>query len=286
MPELPEIETVKLQLGKALTGATIKSVQVISPKSFMGKAASAKNKKIVAVRRMAKVLLMDIEGEVTLAFHFKMTGQLIYVGKNIRIVGGHPTADFTGKLPSPHTRVIINLNKGTLFFNDQRRFGWVKVGTKEEISRMKFLQNLGPEPISMTVNQVNKVIKLIKLKKSPIKVVIMDQEIISGVGNIYANDALWEAGIRPDTGCAMLSIPQFKLLFEKLKLVLKEGIKYGGATAADAKYLDLHGAGGHYQDHFRTYDRKGEKCLRCDGGIIKKITLGGRGTYYCPVCQK
>ena len=114
----------------------------------------------------------------------------------------------------------------------------------------------------------------------------MDQEKISGVGNIYANDALWEAEIKPQTPSNKISKEKLKLLFEKVKLVLKEGIKYGGATASDAKYIDLNGMGGHYQEHFRVYDRKGEDCLRKDSGKIEKITMGGRGTYFCPVCQK
>jgi len=158
-------------------------------------------------------------------------------------------------------------------------FGWVEINPK-------FVDKLGPEPLEMKVADF---IKSLSTLRRPIKVAIMDQEIISGVGNIYANDACWEAGIHPDTGCVRLSVEQLTKLFEAIKLVLREGIKYGGATAADAKYMNLHGLGGHYQEHFRTYDREGEKCLRpaCRqaGMTIKRITLGGRGTFYCPKCQ-
>jgi formamidopyrimidine-DNA glycosylase len=289
MPELPEIETVKLQLQKAIVGREIVQVEVRGRKSFEGEVELVEGKKIIAVRRMAKVLLVDLEGEITMAFHFKMTGQLIYDKDGNsetykdRVVGGHPTEDFVGKLPSAHTRVIFKLDQGTLYFNDQRMFGWVKAGKKEEIEAMKFLVGLGPEPFGMTEEEFR--LRVGKPKR-PIKLVIMDQEIIAGVGNIYANDALWEAKIDPKTPANTLTGQQLDSLFEKVKLVLEEGIKFGGATAADAKYINLHGLGGHYQDHFRVYDREGTECPRKDGGKIKKTVLGGRGTYFCPECQK
>jgi len=324
MPELPEIETVKLQLQKVIVGKQIASVSVRVRKTVRGNIESIIGQKITDVERRGKVLLLALSSGDKLGFHFKMTGQLIYTSAlhpspNIslrsglqpgegnpgdviteRIVGGHPTADFVGDLPSKHTRVVFTfqnslhktspptplLSSGEgsqseckLYFNDQRLFGWIEINPK-------FVDKLGPEPLEMEVTDF---IKSLSTLRRPIKVAIMDQEIISGVGNIYANDACWEAGIHPDTGCAQLSVEQLTKLFEAIKLVLREGIKYGGATAADAKYMNLHGLGGHYQDHFRTYDREGEKCLRpaCRqaGMTIKRITLGGRGTFYCPNCQ-
>jgi len=236
----------------------------------------------VGIRRKAKVLLIDFSKDLTAAFHFKMTGQLVYQSPTIKIVGGHPTEDFVGKLPSVHTRVVFDFDKGTLFFNDQRLFGWVIVDTKSKIENLKFLQKLGPEPFDISADEF---IKRVSKSKRPIKLVLMDQEIISGVGNIYANDALWEAKINPHAPANGLSPSKLTDLFEKVKLVLKEGIKYGGATAADAKYIDLRGLGGHYQDHFRVYDRTGLPCHRCKTKI-KKEFISGRGTYFCPNCQK
>jgi formamidopyrimidine-DNA glycosylase len=299
MPELPEIETVKMQLQKVLVGQRVVSVSVRERKIFPGDEKVLIGKKVLGIERKGKVLLIDFGSDIKLGFHFKMTGQLIYVphpnpSPNLgegnfssvlsgRIVGGHPTEDFVAKMPSSHTRVVFHMEGGTLYFNDQRLFGWVMINPK-------FVDKLGPEPITMTSDEVDRVIKLIQKSRRPIKVVIMDQEIISGVGNIYANDACWEAGIHPDTGCAKLSDEQLHRLFESVKKVLLEGIKYGGATAADAKYINLHGLGGHYQEHFRVYDREGLPCLRpaCrQAGVkIKRVTLGGRGTFYCPACQK
>ncbi len=289
MPELPEIETVKLQLEKILVGRLITGVEVRVEKIVQGDTALVIMKKISGVRRRAKVLIIDLAEGVSLAFHFKMSGQLILDnddrGETIsdRIVGGHPTADFVGKLPSVHTRVIFKLDKGTLFFNDQRMFGWVKIGKREEVEKEKFFLNLGPEPFDINADEFKE--RLGKSKRA-IKLTIMDQTIISGVGNIYANDALWEANILPNRATNSLTETESEKLFNAIILVLTEGIKYGGATAADAKYIDLHGLGGHYQEHFRTYDREGLPCLKGDGGKIDRSVIGGRGTYYCSVCQK
>jgi len=200
-----------------------------------------------------------------------------------RIVGGHPTQDFVGELPSKHTRVIFHLDGGTLYFNDQRLFGWVKVIKHDEVDNFPFVKNLGPEPYDLDKETFLGL--LIKLKR-PIKLALMDQTVISGVGNIYANDACWEAKVDPRRAANTLTRKQYEDLYMAVIKVLDEGIKYGGATAADAKYIDLHGLGGHYQEHFRVYDREGEECLREDGGIIHRYGLGGRGTYVCPKCQK
>lgn len=223
---------------------------------------------------MGKVLLIDFGSDLLLGFHFKMTGQLIYEDGGKRIVGGHPTEDFVNKMPSNHTRVIFNFDKGTLYFNDQRLFGWVEINPK-------FVDKLGPEPFEI---DEKKFVELVCKRKKPIKLVLMEQDVISGVGNIYANDACWEAKVNPRRLANTLTAKQFSDLYKGMIKVLEEGIKYGGATAADAKYIDLHGLGGHYQDHFRVYDREGEECLRGDG-IVHKFVLGGRGTYYCPKCQ-
>lgn len=285
MPELPEIETVKLQLARVLVGRILEGYAIYRPKSVQGDLDKFKGRRVVGVRRLAKVLLIEFSGDLTLAFHFKMTGQLVFerIGFNpIRVVGGHPTEDFVGKLPSSHTRVVFIFNGGTLYFNDQRLFGWIKAGPRVEIEAEKFLAKLGPEPFDITNAEF---VRRVSRSKRPIKLVLMDQEVISGVGNIYANDALWEARVNPRASASSLSVNQLASLFEKVKLVLREGIKYGGATAADAKYIDLHGLGGHYQEHFRVYDRTGLPCHRC-GTKISKTVLSGRGTYYCPQCQK
>lgn len=292
MPELPEIETVKLQLEKVLVGQTCKEIKSLSDKVIKGKIDEIVGREVQKIERKGKVLLINFGEKLDLGFHFKMTGQLVYESNNqsmpnakSRIVGGHPTEDFWNTMPSKHTRAIFEFDNppsrkasegrgGTLYFNDQRMFGWIMLNPS-------FVDKLGPEALEISETEFIK--RLAKLKK-PIKLAIMDQEIISGVGNIYANDALWEARINPRFPSGQLTGEQLTVLLDKIKLVLREGIKYGGATASDAKYIDLHGLGGHYQEHFRVYDREGLACLRCKTKI-EKIALGGRGTYYCPKCQ-
>ncbi len=295
MPELPEIETVKIQLHKRLVGQTLVSVEALHPKSVEGNLSLVKGKKIIGVKRYGKMLLVNIEGDLGIAIHFKMTGELVLVrssqiavrSKNSisdRIAGGHPTTDWVSELPSKHTRAIFHFVSGdTMYFNDQRIFGWVKIMRDEEVEKLPFIEKLGPEPWNMTDEAFY---SRFKHRKRAVKLVLMDQELLSGIGNIYANDGLWEAKIHPATSAQTISQKQAAVLKEAIIKVLEEGIKYGGASAADAKYVNLDGLGGTYQKHFRVYDREGNKCLRRDGGIIKKYTLGGRGTYYCPVCQK
>lgn len=301
MPELPEIETVKLQLQQVLIGKIISKIEVLKERTVIGDWKAVVGKEVLGIKRKGKVLIVDLTDDVSVAFHFKMTGQLIYTPSphpdiplldqgegnsrelfDQRIVGGHPTKDFTGELPSKHTRVLFHLGGGTLYFNDQRLFGWMKVGNTEDINNMSFIEKLGPEIWEIKPEDLEERLKRIK---RPVKLAIMDQEILSGVGNIYANDACWVAGIHPQTISNQIPSTKIQKLYEAIKQVLEEGIKYGGATAADAKYIDLHGLGGHYQDHFKVYDRKGEQCLRNDGGVIEKMSLGGRGTYWCPICQ-
>lgn len=288
MPELPEIETVRLGLQKYLVGQRIQQLETQHPKSVCGNPTLIQDKKIISIDRKGKLLIINLTGKIDIAIHFKMSGQLILVRSNkravkSRVVGGHPTIDWVGTLPSNHTRAIFYLDSGDkLFFNDQRIFGWVRIFEEGALEKLPFIKNLGPEPWDIDDEHF---VKLLAKRKKAIKLVLMDQEIISGVGNIYANDALWEAKIHPRREAKSLRQEDCKTLRKAIIKVLKEGIKYGGATASDAKYIDLDGLGGHYQDHFRVYDREGKKCLRGDGGIIAKTTLGGRGTYFCPVCQ-
>lgn len=274
MPELPEIETVRLQLQNVLVGQKLVTVTVNSNRTVKSDIDVLRDKRVKGVKRAGKVLLIDFGQGLELGFHFKMTGQLIYEEGGKRVVGGHPTEDFVNKMPSKHTRVIFEFDRGVLYFNDQRLFGWIEINPK-------FVDKLGPEPFEIEVTEFTE--RLSRLRR-PIKIALMDQEIISGVGNIYANDGLWEARIDPRMPSNKVTSDKAKVLLDKVRLVLREGIKYGGATAADAKYMDLHGLGGHYQDHFRVYDREGLPCHRCKTKI-EKFVLGGRGTYCCPKCQ-
>ncbi len=303
MPELPEVETIRRQLGEVLPLQKIVAVEVKNSKSFYGAAKEIVGRKITKVKRRAKILMIQLDN-LWLLVHLKMTGQLMYQVTKLssyqdikdkkfhdhrphfevggRIVGGHPTADWVARLPNSHTRVIIQTEKGVLYFNDQRIFGWMKLVIGDQIENE--FKNYGPDITDQAVGG-DYFWKLVQKSRRAIKLVIMDQKDVAGVGNIYANDALWCAKISPMRKAQSLMRPESDRLLVCLKEVIDEGIKYGGATASDDKFVQTSGLGGKYQEHFKTYERTGQLCLRGDGGKIRKTIVGGRGTYYCERCQ-
>ncbi|MDO8576819.1 MAG: bifunctional DNA-formamidopyrimidine glycosylase/DNA-(apurinic or apyrimidinic site) lyase [Candidatus Daviesbacteria bacterium] len=282
MPELPEVETIKLGLEKKMIGLKIQKIQVLSPKSFIGNPNLAKGQIVLKIWRRAKILGMDL-GKITLLFHMKMSGQLVWDG-NTKFIGGHPTEDMLGTMPNPHTRVIFSFAGGShLYFNDQRKFGWVKVVDRLQVAGDSSIKNLGPEPLEKSFTwQVLKQ-NLLRHKKMPVKVAIMDQSVVSGVGNIYANEACFNAKIDPRTKVGEMSDNQFKSLHSGIIEVLKAGIKYGGSTRVH--FVDTEGRKGYFLDYAFVYWRDKYPCKIC-GTEIKKVSLGGRGTYFCPHCQK
>lgn len=284
MPELPEVETIKLGLQKII-GLKIEKIQVLSPKSFMGDVVLAEGKKVFNIWRKAKILGIDLDSDKTLLIHLKMTGQLILQGaKKDRFIGGHPTPDMTNPMPNSHTRVIFTFSdKLHLYFNDQRKFGWIKIIDSGQLTMDNFLKNLGPEPLEKKFTWQILKQNLLKHKNMPIKVAIMDQSVVSGVGNIYASEALFNAKIYPETKVFRLSDSQFKNLHHGMIKSLQDGIKYGGSTKTH--FVDAEGHKGYFLDYAYVYGRDKHPCKVCKS-IIKKITLGGRGTYFCPFCQK
>lgn len=293
MPELPEVETIKLGLQKKIIGLKISKIQIISPKSFIGNPNLVQGKKVLNIWRKAKILgvdvggISDIEYRISLLFHLKMTGQLIYDDghpstslRARRLIGGHPTPDMRDQMPNSHTRVIFSFSDGShLYFNDQRRFGWIKVIKGDQVN----LGNLGPEPLEKSFTWEILKENLLKHKSMSIKVVLMDQKVVSGVGNIYASESCFNAKLDPRTKVADMGDEQFKALYYGITKSLKDGIKYGGSSRAH--FVDPEGKKGYFLDYAKVYWKHGRPCSRC-GSEIKKIQLGGRGTYFCPNCQK
>lgn len=282
MPELPEVETITNRLKPYLKDKIISKVTQFHKKSFVGNPDEILNTKVLDVTRRAKMIRIQLEKELNLLIHLKMTGQLIYVDDQHRVGGGHPTEDWIQQLPSKHTRTEIDFTDGSkLFFNDQRLFGWIKVMTDDEIK--KEWEKYAPDVTSPSFT-FEYFSERIQKRSMPIKLLIMDNTIMSGVGNIYACDALNLAQISPFKKANTLSSDQIETLYNAVRSIIQKGIDLGGATT-DGKYIDVHGFAGRYQLEARVYDRKGENCLHC-GGMILKEKLGGRGTYYCPQCQK
>lgn len=289
MPELPEVETIRLGLSKKIVGLTISKVQVLSEKSFTGNIKDVEGKQVKLVWRRAKVLGIDLAGEMSLLFHLKMTGQLIYIGNRLqgtvdsRFIGGHPTPDMRDEMPNSHTRVIFEFsNASKLYFNDQRRFGWVRVVNSDQVTEDSSIKNLGLEPLEKGFTwQVLKE-NLLKHESQSVKVAIMDQTVVSGVGNIYASEGCFNAKIDPRTKVKELSDEQFKSLYQGVLKALRDGIKYGGSSRAH--FVDADGHRGYFLDYAYVYGRDKHLCKKC-GADIKKITLGGRGTFFCENCQ-
>ncbi len=282
MPELPEVETMKIQFKKYLTGHKIVSVDVKNRKVFQGDEKKITGSKIIDIRRFGKVSVIDLANSYSILTHVKLTGQYIYRGPNLKNPG-KLSSKVTGGVPGPHTLVIFNLDRdGKLFYNDIRRFGWIRIEKTPDVESESFIKKLGPEPFrDLTLILFRQIIsKTVR----PIKVVLMDQTKIGGVGNIYANDALWLAKINPKTPAKTIDSASSKLLFEAILSVLSSGLKYGGAS--ELTFVTPDGAEGEYQKHTLVYGLEGEPCERCHKSVIKKVFLGGRGTYFCPVCQK
>lgn len=282
MPELPEVETIRKQLKEVLVGKTIIKVEVLRSKSFGGDPDTLIDWIIKDVQRKSKVLeILFREKTEMVVIHLKMTGQLVFLGKGRKVVGGHPTADWVNSLPSKHTRVVWTFKGGDkLFFNDMRVFGWMKLMEKEKYD--KEVRKMAPDIIDDDFT-LEYFAEILTKSRKPVKLILLDQDKMGGLGNIYVNDALFLAGIRPERKSESLSKAEIKKLHEAVVKVINLGIKYGGASSSN--YVDVSGLGGSYQDHFLVYKREGQKCLNCEGKI-KKIKLGGRGTFFCQNCQK
>jgi formamidopyrimidine-DNA glycosylase len=288
MPELPEVETIKLGLQKRLIGHKIEDVKINVPKIFEGNPKDIIGAKVVNIKRIGKGLIIELDNDFVLTVHLKMTGQLVFQDQTTSglilsmKVGGET-------LPSKYSHVIFALDKGaTLFYNDLRRFGWVKMVKKSDLKDVTFFKEMGPEP-KVGDDLAGKELKLdyfkdvIKKANLPIKVTLMDQKKIGGIGNIYANDALFLAGIDPRRKAKTLTDLEIERLFKAIYEIIKKSLAYGGSS--DENFVNALGQEGKYQDHALAYGKKGEKCSIC-GATIEKIQLGGRGTFFCPKHQK
>lgn len=287
MPELPEVETIKIGLAKLLPGLVVKDVWHDWPKSFPNAPADVARfllgAKVIKVRRRAKVLIIELSSGWSLVIHLKMTGQLVYDGQK-RFGAGHPNKDLIGGLPAKATRVVIDFVGGSkLYFNDQRKFGWMRLLPTIEIPEIDFFKTVGPEPLEDDFTPKVFIDRLMKRKNSGIKAVLLDQTVIAGVGNIYADESLWAAKIHPLAAVSDISKTKLVLLYSSLRRILNLSIKLGGST--DKNYVDAQGKKGSYLKFAQVFRKEGQSCPRC-GNTIDKIRVAGRGTHVCPTCQK
>ena len=288
MPELPEVETIKLGLSKLLPGKVIIKVDFDWPKSFPNSKDDVQNFMIGSavndVRRRAKVLLIDLSSDYSLVIHLKMTGQLVYLSAKDRFGAGHPSDSLIGNLPDKSTRVTITFSDDSkLFFNDQRKFGWMRLIPTSEVINLDFFKKIGPEPLQADFTWQVFRDRIRRRSKSGIKAVLLDQTVLAGVGNIYADESLWGAKIHPARSVNELTVAQIKKLHQEIIFVLKLSIEKGGST--DRNYVNAEGKKGSYIQFARVFRKEGQPCPRC-GNTIIKTRLAGRGTHFCPYCQK
>lgn len=272
MPELPEVETIRRGLQKHLIGHVIQKVAVNLPRIVVGDIALLTGGKVKDVRRYGKGLVIDLDNGYSLAIHVKMTGQLIY--QNV-------SREKSGILDK-HVHVIFYLDRGGMFyFRDIRQFGWIHILSTDAVEELPFFRSLGLEPLKDLT--VEKFIALLTGSRAPIKSFLLDQRKIAGVGNIYANDALFLAKIHPLRISSSLTPKEAETLFHALVEVLEKSIRKGGASANN--YVNALGERGTYQDHFLVYRKEGKPCSVCKA-LLKRMVITGRGTFYCPHCQQ
>ena len=283
MPELPEVETVRIGLTALLPGRRITDVTSDWPKSFPNApadvAAFVKGARVRTVRRRAKVLIIDLDTHYSFVIHLKMTGQLVFRSGTERFGAGHPNDSLIGELPDKSTRVVLKFEDGSLFFNDQRKFGWMRLMPTVEVETLDFFQKVGPEPLSDDFTAADFIARLMRRKNSGIKAVLLDQTVVAGIGNIYADESLWAAEIHPESRVALIPEKQLAQLYGSLRNVLKLSIEKGGST--DRNYVNHEGKRGSYLTFANVFRREGKPCPRC-GALIIKLRVAGRGTHICP----
>jgi formamidopyrimidine-DNA glycosylase len=288
MPELPEVETLTQQLNQKIANKEIAKVKVLREKNFKGNKNKAIGQKIKKVRRQAKVIIIDLTNQLHLLVHLKMTGQLIYREKleEEKPYDHKPENNVydVDRLPNKYTRVIIKFKGNTyLLFNNLRAFGWVKLVKNSQLKKeLKNFSGVNPLTKEFTTKYLK---KICSQTSRAIKLLLMDQKKIAGIGNIYANEALFCARIHPKQSADQITQQKLEKLHECIIKILKKAIKYKGTTDKDEAFRTAEGERGGMQNYLMIYGKEGEDCPQCNGKI-KKIKVSGRGTYFCPNCQK
>lgn len=286
MPELPEVTIIVNSLDKKLRGLELDSVEYDWAKKFYWGDFSLKDikgAKIKGVSRRGKVILIETDKKITFVIHLKLTGQLIYQDNKTRVAGGHPIPPLNLPVPNKTTRVTFSFtNGGHLYFNDLRKFGWVKVvsGKEEEIKKAIGAE-LGPDPLVMSYQQFRE--RLVKKPQGRIKKVLMDQQVVSGIGNIYSDEGLWRAKIHPKRSIVSLTDAELKAVFKGVRDSMNLAISKGGSSANS--FVGSGGERGLYLSFANAYHRIGKPCARCKMPIVGE-RMDGRTAHYCPNCQR
>lgn len=277
MPELPEVETIKKQLEKTLINKKVASIEIYLPKLIQGASLSIFKQKIEGaiienIQRRAKILIIDLSNKLSLFIHLKMTGQLIY----------HKT--YNTKQKTKYTHIIYHFtDKSVLLHNDVRQFGYVKLINTDKVNALlENKEKLGPEPLdkNFTFEKFKHLLQIRKMTK--IKTLLMDQKFIAGIGNIYSDEILFFAKVKPTHPVSALKQDEIKKIYQGIKKILLEAIKLRGSSVEN--YLDASGKSGEYAQKLKVYGREGQLCLKCKAKI-ERLKIAGRSAHFCPKCQ-
>jgi len=278
MPELPEVETIKRDLQKKIVGKKIEDVtinvtKILQKPSLEEFKAKIRGRVIKEINRRGKYIIIDLDSEDKLIIHLGMTGILLYPFNQIN----------KNTIIPKHNHFVFSFTDNTqLVFNDVRRFG--KVYLVQNIKESECIIKLGVEPLDESFT-IAKFAQMIRNKKNKIKSLLMKQEFITGLGNIYVNEVLHRADIHPLSLASSLSETQIAKLFREIKDVLNEAVNLRGSTVEDEAYRDTDGKKGEFAERLQVYARKGSSCFKC-GHIIESIKIEGRSSFFCPKCQK
>ncbi len=286
MPELPEVETVVRGLNQYLVGHTITGFDFDWPKTIKTPQEIFQQEiigsEVISAERRGKLIIINLSSNHSILIHLKMTGQLVYKSPKLQYGAGHPNDSLVSKLPDKSTRIHFKLDDDSdFFFNDVRKFGWVELVPSTDTHLHAFIASLGPEPLTLSYADFKKA--LYKYPKGQIKAKLLDQHVIAGVGNIYADESLWAAKIHPQTKINDIPEPKLKALFTELIAVLNLSIDKGGSSSAN--YIKVDGKTGSYLTFAKVYKKEGSPCLHCGTALIRTVAAG-RGTRLCPTCQK
>ena len=289
MPELPEVEVVKRSLQRKILNLIIKKVKIndgnLRYKVNQDKVSDLKGKKFIKIKRRSKFLIFEIEKDILMLVHLGMTGKFFFIDRNEKKYKTSFYYDLNYQKDKKHNRVIFFLqNDQKLIYNDVRKFGFIKFYKSREYKKISHLNKLGPEPLDKSFNF--KYLKnFIFNRKKNIKNILMDQNCVSGLGNIYANEILFQSRINPTRKVYDLTSLEILKIIKNVKIILKKSIKHGGSTIKD--FSSHNGKSGAFQQFFKVYGREGEKCSNVDCmKNIKRIRISNRATFFCNGCQK
>jgi len=285
MPELPEVETIRRGLNTKIVNKQIIGIEVKKPNLVRNKKSEFRsilhNNRVLFIDRIGKLLILHLESDNYLLIHLKMTGQLIYSFKNDLVVGGHKYS-LSDNFPNKYSYIIFSFVDGSsLFFNDMRQFGYMEIVDKE--GHKKARSKFGPEAGSKDFT-LKKFRGIIKGRRGVLKALFLNQQIIAGIGNIYADEICFRAKVLPNRLVDTLSDSEIKRLYQATQYIIQKAIDKKGTTFKD--YRDSDNKKGNFVKYLKVYGRKDKKCLVCKKDKIKKIKLAGRGTHFCPSCQK